>query len=243
VEAFVAAPEAAATRNRALTMLRAFFTWAGRSGLAEGDPTDGLTKEREAVRTRVLTDDEIRTLIGGFDDTRYARPVRLLFLTALRRDEVLGLQWSWVDLDRGVATLPPEAEKTGRTREELRRVALSRQAVELLSPSSDRHCSPRASARTTSSPPRRGSARTPNSLKPVLYRLRGRRSNGWPASHDKRAKRRSAVLPDDVTIHDIRRTVADALLNRIGAQPWVVDTSFWATPGQSCCAPTCRPYR
>ena len=32
-----------------------------------------------------------------------------------------------------------------------------------------------------------------------------------------------AVLPDDVTIHDIRRTVADSLLNRIGAQPWVVD--------------------
>jgi integrase len=31
------------------------------------------------------------------------------------------------------------------------------------------------------------------------------------------------VLPDDVTIHDIRRTVADGLLNRIGAQPWVVD--------------------
>lgn len=31
------------------------------------------------------------------------------------------------------------------------------------------------------------------------------------------------MLPDDVTIHDIRRTVADGLLNRIGAQPWVVD--------------------
>jgi hypothetical protein len=31
------------------------------------------------------------------------------------------------------------------------------------------------------------------------------------------------VLPDDVNIHDIRRTVADALLNRIGAPPWIVD--------------------
>jgi integrase len=26
-----------------------------------------------------------------------------------------------------------------------------------------------------------------------------------------------------VNIHDIRRTVADALLNRIGAPPWIVD--------------------
>ena len=31
------------------------------------------------------------------------------------------------------------------------------------------------------------------------------------------------MLPDDVRIHDIRRTVADALLNRIGAPPWIVD--------------------
>ena len=31
------------------------------------------------------------------------------------------------------------------------------------------------------------------------------------------------MLPDDVNIHDIRRIVADALLNRIGAPPWIVD--------------------
>ena len=31
------------------------------------------------------------------------------------------------------------------------------------------------------------------------------------------------MLPDDVNIHDIRRTVADALLNRTGAPPWIVD--------------------
>jgi len=63
----------------------------------------------------------------------------------------------------------------------------------------------------------------PDSLKPILYRLRGRRSNGLPPSKDKRAKTRAALLPDDVTVHDIRRTVADALLNRIGAPPWIVD--------------------
>ena len=31
------------------------------------------------------------------------------------------------------------------------------------------------------------------------------------------------MLPDDVSIHDIRRTVADALFNRIGTPPWIVD--------------------
>jgi hypothetical protein len=62
-----------------------------------------------------------------------------------------------------------------------------------------------------------------DSLKQIVYRLRGRRSSGLPASTDKRAKKRVAVLFDDVWIHDVRRTVADALFNRIGAQPWVVD--------------------
>lgn len=62
-----------------------------------------------------------------------------------------------------------------------------------------------------------------DSLKQIVYRLRGRRSSGLPASTDKRAKKRVAVLFDDVWIHDVRRTVADALFNRIGAQPWVFD--------------------
>ncbi len=156
----------------------------------------GMRKEHETARTRVLSDEEIRTLINGFDQTRYGRALRLLFLTALRRDEVLGLKWSRIDLERGVLTIPPSAEKTGRVRDELRRAGLPPQAVALLAA---------------------------DSLKPILYRLRGRRSNGWPPSKDKRAKQRNAVLPDDVNIHDIRRTVADALLNRIGAPPWIVD--------------------
>ena len=66
-------------------------------------------------------------------------------------------------------------------------------------------------------------ARPWDSLKPIRYDLRGRRPSGLPASQDKRAKKRVAVLPDDVTIHDIRRTVADALFNRIGIPPWIVD--------------------
>lgn len=53
-------------------------------------------------------------------------------LTGLRRDEVLGLKWSWIDMEKGVLTIPPEAEKAGRIRGELRRAALPPQAVTLL---------------------------------------------------------------------------------------------------------------
>jgi integrase len=221
IERVVMASEAPATRNRALCALRGFLGWAIRNGLIEKDPTIGLQKEHETARTRVLSDDEIRTLINAFDQTRYGRALRLLFLTALRRDEVLGLKWSWIDMEKGVLTIPPEAEKAGRIRDELRRAGLPPQAVALLAEQrsflfAEGVRSEYVFATSTGERPL-------DSFKPVLYRLRGRRSNGLPPSKDKRAKERNAVLPDDVTIHDIRRTVADALLNRIGAPPWIVD--------------------
>lgn len=110
----------------------------------------------------------------------------------------------------------------GRIRDELRRVAHTPQAVALLAEQrqalfAEGIRSEFVFATSTGERPH------PDSLKQVLYRLRGRRSNGLPPSKDSRAKPRVAVLPDDVRIHDIRRTVADALFNRIGAPPWVVD--------------------
>jgi integrase len=222
MERVVTASEAPATRNRALCAFRGFLAWAIRSGLVDKDPTRGLQKEHETARTRVLSDDEIRTLISGFDSTRYGRALRLLFLTALRRDEVLGLKWNWIDMEKGVITVPPEAEKMGRVRDELRRAALPPQALTLLAEQRSALFAEGIRSEfvfATSTGERAHS----DSLKQVLYRLRGRRSNGLPPSTDKRAKPRTALLPDDVRIHDIRRTVADALLNRIGAPPWIVD--------------------
>jgi integrase len=222
MEKVITASEAPATRNRALCAFRGFLAWAIRAGLIDTDPTSRVPKEHEAARTRVLSDDEIRVLITGFDPTRYGRALRFLFLTAFRRDEVLGLKWSWIDMEKGVVTVPPEAEKTGRVRDELRRAALPPQAMTLLAEQRSALFAEGARsefvfATTTGERPHA------DSLKQVLYRLRGRRSNGLPPSRDKRAKVRVAVLPDDVRIHDIRRTVADALLNRIGAPPWIVD--------------------
>jgi integrase len=218
----VSAGEAPATRNRALTTLRGFFRWALRKGLLDADPSSSLGKERESERARTLTDDELRTLLHGFDVTRYGRAVRLLALTGLRRDEVLGACWSWLDADGGILTIPADADKMGRSRGEPRRVALSPQALSILAEQRKTQFaegirSDYVFATTTGARPHS------DSLKPVLYKLRGLRSNGQLASRDKRAKARPAMIAGDVTIHDVRRTVADALLNRLGAAPWVVD--------------------
>lgn len=113
IERVVLAPAAPATRNRALCAVRGFAGWAIRSGLMEKDPTRVLHKEHETARTRVLSDDEIRTLITGFDPTRYGRAVRLLFLTGVRREEVLGLRWTWIDLQKGIITTPPRGREDG----------------------------------------------------------------------------------------------------------------------------------
>jgi integrase len=226
VERFVAAPVKAGTRNRALTALRGLMFWAGRKGLIDADPTAKLKPEREAERSRVLSDAEVATLLAGFEGTRYGRAVRLLALTGLRRDEVLGARWAWYDADAATLTIPADAEKAGRARGEQRRVALSRQACALLTEQRAALFAEGLYDRdegfifATSSATTRPHA---DALKAVMYRLRGRRSNGQPASTDKRAKERKPALPDDATIHDLRRTVADALLNRLATAPWVVD--------------------
>jgi integrase len=222
VERFVSAPEAAATRNRRLTALRLFFAWAKRKGLVEADPSASLGKEREMERSRTLSDDELRALIHGFDGTRYGRAVRLLALTGLRRDEVLGARWQWLDTEAGTLSIPPEAEKTGKARGEPRPVALSEQAVALLAEQraaqlAEGSRSPWIFATTTGERPHA------DVLKPILYRLRGRRSNGRPPSEGKRGKKREAVLPADVSIQDARRTVALRLLNDLGVPSWIVD--------------------
>jgi integrase len=69
-------------------------------------------------------------------------------------------------------------------------------------------------------------------LKAVLYTLKGRRSNGLPASKDKRAKARPATLADDVTIHDLRRTCATALRKRLGVPPHVVEAVLGHSAGR-----------
>jgi integrase len=227
VERFVSAPEAAATRNRALTALRGFFCWCGRKGLVQVDPSAGFEKEREAERSRTLTDDELRALVRGFDETRYSRVVRLLALSALRRDEVLGARWEWFDSDSKVLTIPPEAEKTGRARGEPRRVALSPAAVALLAEQRKAQLAEGSRCEWIFAT-KTGERPHPDALKPTLNLLRGLKSNGQPPStkkpaHGPEPKPRPAALAKDATIHDVRRSVANRLLNALHIAPHVID--------------------
>ena len=215
--------EGAATRNRCLTVTRLFLRWCLKRGLVEADVTAGLEKLPEEPRERTLTDDEFRAVIRAFDGTRWGRFVRLLFLLAVRRDELLGARWADIDTARGVWTIQPADEKAGRSRRGgARKVVLSPTALEVFAAQREANMARglgRASwvfATATGSRPHR------DAVKPTLNVLRGRRPNGT-TSEDKRAKKREAVIPLDVDLHDVRRSVADRMLNGLGLSAYVVD--------------------
>ena len=117
--------------NRVLACIRALFNWAVERGRLEASPAAGMklpTKERP--RDRVLTDDELRWLWGACEESGwpFGPLIKLLILTAQRRDEVASLEWAEIDLLRATWTMPREKAKNNRAHE----VHLSARALEIL---------------------------------------------------------------------------------------------------------------
>jgi integrase len=116
--------------DRARAALSAFFTWAMGEGLAEANPVIGTNKAagESKARDRVLTDNELTTVWSGLPENDYGRIVRLLILTACRRDEIGSLRWSEINKEARLITLPGERTKNGRTHD----VPLSKIALEII---------------------------------------------------------------------------------------------------------------
>jgi integrase len=104
------APVAAA---RARSNLSALFAWAIGEGLAESNPVLGTNNPDKGIaRDRVLTDDELAALWNVCQDDDSGRIVKLLILTAARREEVGGMLWG--ELGNGSWTIPASRTKNGR---------------------------------------------------------------------------------------------------------------------------------
>ena len=118
--------------NRVLARLRTLFGWAVGKDLIERNPCDGLRPPtREKARDRVLSDAEIIALWSAADEVGwpFGPLVKLLLLTAQRRDEVATMVWSELDLDQCIWSIPRE-----KTKNDHRHVVhLSRPAVAILS--------------------------------------------------------------------------------------------------------------
>ncbi|WP_159717730.1 tyrosine-type recombinase/integrase [Geminicoccus flavidas] len=117
--------------NRVRAATSTLYSWAMRQGLCEANPTIGTASPgAETKRDRVLSIDELRhvwqALEGGNPDFRDI--TRLLILLGQRKNEVAGMAWSELDLNRALWVLPAARTKNGLAHE----VPLPSQVMRLL---------------------------------------------------------------------------------------------------------------
>jgi integrase len=102
--------------NRTRATLVKFLNWCAGEAFIDANPAAFTNKNKEQSRDRVLSDDELRRLWQALPkDDDFGDILRLLALTAQRREEISELRWSEVDLDRGVIALPTSRTKNRRS--------------------------------------------------------------------------------------------------------------------------------
>ena len=101
---------------RARGALATFFAWCMGEGIAKANPIIGTNNpiEGKKPRSRVLNDDEIRAVWKNCADDDFGKIIRLLMLTACRRDEIGALRWPEINMDTGLMLLPEERTKSKR---------------------------------------------------------------------------------------------------------------------------------
>ena len=117
--------------NRTLTRLRTLFRWAQAMDLIAVDPTAGVRhRVKERARDRALDECEIRSFwlsCGGLG-WPFGPLFKLLLLTAQRREEVGGMRWAELDLEKRIWSIPRERAKSDRANI----VHLSAMAVDII---------------------------------------------------------------------------------------------------------------
>jgi integrase len=188
--------------NRARAALSAFFSWAIGEGLVDATPVLGTNKAtKEISRERVLSGEELAAIWNEAGGGDYGAIVRLLILMGQRREEVGGMLWSEIDLDKRVWRIDAERTKNGLAHE----VPLSSPAVEILR---KRERSGRALVFGGGDGPFQGWSNAKSALdRRVLTKLGETGADG-------------ALKP--WRLHDIRRTVATRMAD-LGVQPHVIE--------------------
>jgi integrase len=107
--------------NRVLALLSKFFSWMTPTGV---NPCRGIEKFRE-IRREPPSGFDPSVLVGTDSTVRIHPAIRLLILTGMRKSEVLGLRWEYLDWSGSTIHFPDS--KTGE-----KIVYLSPVALELL---------------------------------------------------------------------------------------------------------------
>lgn len=206
--------------NRYKAALSAFAGFAWRRGYTEHNIGAGLSNAtREKPRDRVLTLEEVRSI---YDATEFLSPlwrplIRLLILTAQRRNDIAGLRYREIDFDRRRIDLPSARTKNGKPHI----VHLSDPAlalVEAFKPENDNETPPDLLFTTTGTTAVSGFSKVKNHL-------------------DK-------LLPEDMepwTFHDLRTAFA-TIMAETGASEGVVDRILNHAASGSAASAVARVY-
>ena len=119
--------------NRLFELLRRVFNFAIRRDIVDSTPCAQVKKPgQERSKDRVLSGEEIREFWNALDTPAFsaqcAAAQRLILATAQRPGEVVGIEWSEVDLGSAWWTIPALKAKNGLTH----RVALNKTALQIL---------------------------------------------------------------------------------------------------------------
>jgi integrase len=177
-----------------------------REGIVDQNPViaTNIAIEKPS-RDRVLSEAELAAIWAASRDDDYGRCVRLLMLTGQRREEVGGMRWDELDLERGVWRLPPERTKNKRPH----LVPLAPSAIAILK-----------------SGPRR--ARQGNGPEHV-FGLGERGFWGWAKAKEKLDHRIATAHHGRAQpiaawrVHDLRRTAATIMADKLGVLPHIVE--------------------
>jgi integrase len=216
----IASSRGPATAAGARAALSAMFNWAIREGYEIGaNPVFGTNKPTGSkARDRVLTDQELAEIWSACDDSDYGRIIKLLMLTGQRRDEVGSMRWSEIDQDKMIWTIPSARTKNHREHA----VPLSDTALSLIAavpPRKDRD-------QVFGDGPRRngdehrgysGWSKSKVALDKRIFETRKKAAS--QAGNDT-----SKIKPlPDWRLHDLRRTAATVMADRLGVLPHIVE--------------------
>jgi integrase len=183
--------------NRTLAVVRKMFNFAVGQDIIPATPCAEIQAPApEKQRDRVLADAEIKTLWDELPKARMTEltrlAIKLQLATAQRIGEVAAAEWSEIDLDGNIWTIPGEKTKNGLPH----RVPLSPMALELLQ---SIRIESGASQYLFPSPREAVGHMSPSAMGRAMYK----------AILEKKEKYR--INLKDVTPHDLRRTAASKM--------------------------------
>lgn len=105
-------------KNHAIAAVKNFFTWCVKRRYLTDNPTAGFSLQKRPSRSRILTDDELKSIwdaCGSLDlPASFRTIVRLLIVTGQRRGEIAALRSNYISHNQQTICLPSDLVKNHR---------------------------------------------------------------------------------------------------------------------------------